>query len=182
MVAIFFAWKQDSDNQTVTRETTNLLTTIRAKIEGMDSKIDKLDPRAVTAPVENQLKEEIEKIINNVGTQVNPEVINEINTKINEKFNSINQELDFYYEPEKPKKMEKYYLEVIVPPGTKEEIIDFIINFRDEFNVSGIYYDLIGNSLTVHFHSMRSIKIKELSSFVSKQGYSFNAYGLSKNK
>ena len=31
------------------------------KIEGMDSKIDKLDPRAVTTPVENQLKDEIEK-------------------------------------------------------------------------------------------------------------------------
>ncbi|CAM5246373.1 putative protein OS=Lysinibacillus sphaericus OX=1421 GN=LS41612_10730 PE=4 SV=1 [Lysinibacillus sphaericus] len=47
LVAIFYAWKQDSDSQVVTRHTSNLLTQITSKIENMDSKIDKLDPQTV---------------------------------------------------------------------------------------------------------------------------------------
>lgn len=177
IIAIYIALKQDRDSRAISKETSILLNAITGKIEGMDSKIDRLDPRTVTEPVEDQLKDEIEKIINSIDTQVNPKIIDEINTMINEKFNSINQNLDSYYDKKPSNIVRKYYVKILVPSNYQNEIPKFIKDFSNEFNVMNTSHSLEGNLLTVDFYHIKAIDVNELKYFVDKNGLSIKTYG-----
>ncbi|WP_281216186.1 hypothetical protein [Lysinibacillus capsici] len=177
IIAIYIALKQDRDSRSISKETSILLNAITGKIEGMDSKIDKLDPRTVTEPVEDQLKDEIEKIINSVDTQVNPKIIDEINSMINEKFNSINQNLDSYYDKKPSNRVKKYYIKIHVPSNYQNEIPKFIKDFDNEFKVISISHSLEENLLTVNFYHIKAIDVKEIKDFVIKNGFGIIRYG-----
>lgn len=181
IIAIYIALKQDRDSRAISKETSILLNAITGKIEGMDSKIDRLDPRTVTEPVEDQLKDEIEKIINSVDTQVNPRIIDEINTMINEKFNSINQNLDYYYDKKPSNKISRYYVEIFVPSNYQNEIPKFIKDFSNEFNLIGTSHSLENDLLTVDFYHINSISLNELEYFVLRNGFSLKTYGTKKS-
>ncbi|MEK8198356.1 hypothetical protein [Lysinibacillus sp. FSL M8-0134] len=181
IIAIYIALKQDRDSRAISKETSILLNAITGKIEGMDSKIDRLDPRTVTEPVEDQLKEEIKKIINNVESQVNPQVIDEINSKINEKFNSINQDLEDYYIKEMSNGM-KNTLKIFAPIKYQNEIPTFIKDFNNEFNVRGISYNLIKDILTVDFYDDNEIKYTELKNFIAKYGLRLQLHMVDKRR
>ena len=172
LIAIFFAWKQDSDNQVVTRETSNLLTRITSKIDNMDSKIDKLDPNAVTAPAETQLLNEISEIIK--GNKEEEQKIEDVNNTIKKNFKEINKKLNVYYD----KSEHNYKILFDIPPNTDEFMSDFIIDFMDLFNIKQISNVFDGHILRLTFYRDSLIRLELLEPLLKKYRYNLIDVGL----
>lgn len=163
LLAIFIAWKQDSDNQIVTRETSNLLTKITSKIDNMDSKLDKLDPNAVTAPAETQLLNDISEIIKN--KKEDEQMISEINHTIKRNFNDINNKLKLYYDKDaevKRQKMHNYKLLFKVPPESEQFLSNFIVKFMSLYNIENASHEFDGEVLKITFYRDSLIRIELL--------------------
>lgn len=172
LVAIFFAWKQDSDNQVVTRETSKLLSIITTKIESMDNKIDKLDPNALIKPEKNQLIDDIEKIIKSKEQDFNPQMIEDINKTINEKFNVINNKLQNYYQPNSTHKYKAmYHLD------SQSNVKEFLYELMEKFDMQSIKHNIEGNVLSVDLILDQNVSFEPLSKLGGKHGLTMYGFG-----
>lgn len=173
LVAIVFAWKQDSENQFVTRETSNLLTIITSKIENMDSKIDKLDPNSVTAPAETQLLNDINAIIK--GNKREEDKIKEINETIKKNFNEINTKLNVYYDKNK---LHNYKVLIELPSKSDEKIPDFMVDFMNLFNLSQLSNSFDGKILKLTFYRDSFIKLESLEPLLLRYNFKLKDVGM----
>ncbi|MFJ7665587.1 hypothetical protein ACIQXI_00680 [Lysinibacillus sp. NPDC097195] len=179
LVAIFFAWKQDSDNQAVTRHTTNLLSSIRAKVDGMDTKIDKLDPHKVTRPEKDQLIKDVVEILQSKDVEENiadEQLIDDVTRKINEKFYEMDLKLKNYYDQKTKENSinddtHKYILtfETLSENADKNTFTDELLDLVD----TGLMkVDLIGNKrLKVEFSTTAPLDKKRVSTLAMKYKY-----------
>ena len=173
LIAIVFAWKQDSENQFVTRETSNLLTIITSKIENMDSKIDKLDPNSVTAPAETQLLNDINAIIK--GNKREEDKIKEINETIKKNFNEINTKLNVYYDKNK---LHNYKVLIELPSNSDEKIPDFMVDFMNLFNLSQLSNSFDGKVLKLTFYRDSFIKLESLEPLLLRYNFKLKDVGM----
>ncbi|MCS1383567.1 hypothetical protein NXZ75_15260 [Lysinibacillus sphaericus] len=179
LVAIFFAWKQDSDNQAVTRHTTNLLSSIRAKVDGMDTKIDKLDPHKVTRPEKDQLIKDVVEIIQSKDVEENiadEQLIDDVTRKINEKFYEMDLKLKDYYDVKTKENSIKnntynYILTFITLSENAEEDL-FTSELLGLIDTGVLSVDTIAKGrLKVEFSANSPIDKKIVSNIAKKYGY-----------
>ncbi|MCT6815324.1 MAG: hypothetical protein M3043_02830 [Lysinibacillus fusiformis] len=183
LVAIFFAWKQDSDNQAVTRHTTNLLSSIRAKVDGMDTKIDKLDPHKVTRPEKDQLIKDVVEILQSKDVEKNiadEQLIDDVTRKINEKFYEMDLKLkDFYDQKTKENSINNKYTYIITFAHLSENADSDI--FTDELmdlvdtghmNVDTVNKDI----LKVEFNAFSLIDKQKVSTLARKHSFKLTSF------
>ena len=170
LVAIFFAWKQDSDNQVVTRETSNLLTKITTKIESMDNKIDKLDPQAVTAPAESQLINEIEKKLKEKASENNPDLIKEINQIVSEKFDEINDNLSSYYNKKQPEL--NYAILIDISNNKNEDVINKMVReILRKNKLFSIAHEVHDDVVKMTFSTSNKFNLEKILQIIESYGF-----------
>ncbi|HDR7645387.1 hypothetical protein [Bacillus mycoides] len=171
LVAIFIALKQDSDNQRVTSTITNALIKIESKVDSMDGKIDNLDPNVITKPTQEKLISEIQEIFHS-----QPEDEGKSNQKIaeivNEKFNEINNNLQLYYDNDKPKNSRQCEA-IIEVSSDKKENERFINEFINIIGIEACTYKISDDILTLRFETTKKIGPKMVFGIIDKYDKEF---------
>lgn len=166
IIAIYIALKQDRDSRAISKETSILLNTITGKIEGMDSKIDNLDPNKVTEPEKDQLIKDVVEILHKDAEEssTNSQLIEEITGKINEKFDDIDLKLQNYYDPKNNKNTELFNYKIIFKTIDRddEKINEFILNFMNSLGLSTLSHKLNDENLELDFSTNIPINRKSV--------------------
>ncbi|MEB9368444.1 hypothetical protein P4J04_17190 [Bacillus cereus] len=172
LVAIFIALKQDSDNQRVTSTITNALIKIESKVDSMDGKIDNLDPNVITKPTQEKLISEIQEIFHS-----QPEDEGKSNQKIveivNEKFNEINNNLQMYYDNDKPKTSRQCEA-IIKVSSDKEERERFMNELINNIGIQAFTYKISDDILTLHYETKKKLGPRMIFKVIDKYGKEFN--------
>ncbi|MED1559307.1 hypothetical protein [Bacillus paramycoides] len=181
LVAIFFAFKQDSDNQRVTSEMANILTKIESKVNSMDGKIDNLDPNLITRPVQEKLIKEIHEIINSHQEGENNEKIAEIVKAVNENFNEINNDLQLYYDTDTPNKLDKYKILISVP--NDEAVVNkFVYELANILELNGFTYTHSNEILKFYYVGNKLVRYEILDKLLKKyEGFYLIDWGIDGN-
>lgn len=158
LLAIFIAIKQDGVSQTINRETSVTLAKITTKIDSMETKIDRLDPNAVTAPAESKIMSEINKIFNSEDGE--DKKLEEIKKTISENFDAINNNLKEYYEPNK--QFLHYKVTIKLKSDNKEVIDNIITDFIGKYRLRIIGNQLANNTLILDFSSDKNINADDV--------------------
>ncbi|WP_342538464.1 hypothetical protein MKY15_20685 [Sporosarcina sp. FSL K6-1540] len=170
LVAISISIKQDSDNQVVTRETSNALMKIRGKIETVDNKIDRLDPNSVTKPAENQLIKEVKSIFE--SKEEDAQKLEEITKTINSKFENINNQLNRHYNNQ------HNYKALFDITSNTQDVKEFLVDFMELYNLSTLGHEVKGNVLKLSFNRDSLIKLESIENILKKYNYHLIDVGL----
>lgn len=178
LVAIFIALKQDSDNQRVTSEMTNLLTKIESKVNSMDGKIDNLDPNLVTKPVREKLIHEIHEIINNPEEAESNQKINEIVKAVNKNFDEVNNELKLYYDAGATNKQFIYKILISVPDD-KVTVNHFVSELANILKLDSFTYDHSSSLLKFYYVGNKLVRQEILEKLLQKyKGFQLIDWGI----
>lgn len=178
LLAISIAIKQDGENQEIRRETSITLTKITMKIDSMDNKIDRLDPNAVTAPVEYKLISDIKDIFNS-GVEEEKK-LKEINKTISKNFDVINNNLKSFYDPDK--KMLHYKVVIKVNTNDEKDINNMVDDFHNLFGFNSIGHRLNDNILTLTFSLDDIISEDEVRQLVKNNDFELFEFSKSKKR
>ncbi|MFJ3386310.1 hypothetical protein [Lysinibacillus sp. NPDC086135] len=171
VVAIFYAWKQDSDSQVVSRETSKLLTTITTKIEGMDKKMDKFDPSMITNPEQIQMLNEIKNVISNNDQNEDQKTYEDITNIINQRFEDMNAKLQGYYLDDE---FETHYMCKFLIGDNHSDPLDFLNDIIKTFKANSISHVFANDILVVTFKSKHPDVLGVMPPLARKYGYHVN--------